>query len=306
MPAWTLGERDFAANGNNLPGGAGRDWARFDWAHDRAARAWRSGWRATRASRAPGKPASVQNDVVSLGAQRTSPLLVELASFAGGALSPRAKAALDTLRGWDFSMRRTRVAPTLNRSWWNCYLRRSGFEGYPGLALAALSGEAAGELKSPTGEPETPPQAALAALEMALDTLTAKLGPDMSAWKWGAAHHARFVHALSAQGAAARARFEPPYTPEDGDGSTPSVGGTRAPFSFDVRHGPCYRHVVGPGRLRHVTWRGAAVEQRTAPRPRPCATNGRATATCASPGLGSRERGGDRDGHAAKRGDCPA
>ncbi|MCC6651652.1 MAG: penicillin acylase family protein [Candidatus Eisenbacteria bacterium] len=242
MPAWTLGERDFAANGNNLPGGTGRDWARFDWAHDRAARMAQRLAGDTRVTRAD--LASVQNDVVSLSAQRTSPLLVELASFAGGALSPRAKAALDTLRGWDFSMRRTRVAPTLNRSWWNCYLRRSGFEGYPGLALAALSGEAAGELKSPAGEPETPPQAALAALEMALDTLTAKLGPDMSAWKWGAAHRARFVHALSAQGASARARFEPPYTPEDGDGSTPSVGGTRAPFHFDVRHGPCYRHVV--------------------------------------------------------------
>jgi penicillin amidase len=136
------------------------------------------------------------------------------------------------------------VAPTLNRSWWNAYLRRSKFDGFPGLAYAALTGEATGELKSPAGKLETQQQAALAALEMALDTLTTKLGPDMSTWLWGRAHRARFAHALSSLSAADRARFEPPYTPEDGDGSTPSVGGTRAPFNFDVRHGPCYRHVV--------------------------------------------------------------
>ncbi|MFN8588833.1 MAG: penicillin acylase family protein [Candidatus Eisenbacteria bacterium] len=240
MPAWTLGPRDFAVNGNNRPGGTGREWQRFDWVQDRAARM---------AERLAGDAhvtrndlASVQNDVVSLSARRTTPVLERL--VAGATLSARAQAALEALRGWDRTMRRTSVAPTINRAWWNAYLRRSGFEGLPGLALAALTGEAAGELKSPKGAAETPEQAAAAALEMACDTLAAKLGPDVSRWTWGRAHRARFVHPLASLGKDDRARFEPPYTPEDGDGSTVSVGGTRAPWNFDVRHGPCWRHVV--------------------------------------------------------------
>ncbi len=240
MPAWTLGPRDFAVNGNNRPGGTGRTWQRFDWAADRAARMAER--LAGDASVTRADLASVQNDVVSLSARRTAPLLAQLVE--GATLTSRARAALDSLRGWDFTMRRSRVAPTINRAWWNAYLRRSGFEGFSGLALAALTGEAKDVLQSPKGEAETPRAAALFALEMACDTLAAKLGNDVGTWTWGRAHRARFVHGLAAQGADFKREFEPPLTPEDGDGSTPSVGGTRVPWNFDVRHGPCWRHVV--------------------------------------------------------------
>lgn len=240
MPAWTLGARDFAVNGNNRPGGSGRTWQRFDFVHDRARRMAER--LAGDASVTRADLASVQNDVVSLSARRTAPLLQRLAE--SGMPSARARVALDSLRGWDYTMRRTRVQPTLNRAWWNAYLRRSGFEGFPGLALAALTGEAKDVLKSPKGVKETPRDAALFALEMACDTLSAKLGKDVAQWTWGRAHRARFVHGLSAQGADWKREFEPPLTPEDGDGSTVSVGGTRAPWNFDVRHGPCWRHVV--------------------------------------------------------------
>ena len=240
MPAWTLGPRDFAVNGNNRPGGTGRTWQRFDFVHDRASRMAER--LAGDASVTRNDLASVQNDVVSLAARRTAPLLQRLAE--SGKPSARARVVLDSLRGWDFTMRRSRVQPTLNRAWWNAYLRRSGFEGFPGLALAALTGEAKDALKTPQGVRETPEQAALGALEMACDTLSAKLGKDVGTWTWGRAHRARFAHGLSSQGADWKREFEPPLTPEDGDGSTVSVGGTRAPWNFDVRHGPCWRHVV--------------------------------------------------------------
>ena len=82
----------------------------------------------------------------------------------------------------------------------------------------------------------------LAALDTALDSLTAKLGPDMRKWTYGRVHLARFAHALSELDG--RKRWEPPLTPEDGDGSTPCVGGTSEPYSVTVTHGPAYRHVV--------------------------------------------------------------
>ena len=81
-----------------------------------------------------------------------------------------------------------------------------------------------------------------AALAMALDTLAAKLGPDLSTWRYGRAHRARFRHALSALDG--RARWEPPLTPEDGDNATPSVGPSRLPWSLEVTHGAGWRHVV--------------------------------------------------------------
>jgi penicillin amidase len=77
---------------------------------------------------------------------------------------------------------------------------------------------------------------------VALDTLSAKLGPDMKTWTYGRAHQARFRHPLSRLDS--RARWEPPLTPEDGDNATPSVGPSRLPWSFEVVHGPAFRHVV--------------------------------------------------------------
>jgi penicillin amidase len=92
------------------------------------------------------------------------------------------------------------------------------------------------------GAPETPAVAAAASLAMALDTLAAKLGPDLATWRYGRAHLARFRHPLSALDG--RGRWEPPLTPEDGDNASPSVGPSRLPWNFEVGHGPAYRHVV--------------------------------------------------------------
>jgi acyl-homoserine lactone acylase PvdQ len=117
-------------------------------------------------------------------------------------------------------------------------------EGVPGLALAALQGEAP-ELG------ERPAVAACSALVMALDTLAAKLGPDLARWNYRRAHQARFRHGLSALDP--RSRWEPPLLPEDGDNATPSVGASRLPWTVEVTHGPVFRHVVDLARPQ-LSW----------------------------------------------------
>ena len=244
MPQWRVPAKGFVVNGNNRPVGPHYPYAlpRFDWPHDRARRM--ADRLAGDASITVEDAASVQNDVVSLAAGRNVPLLLRCADSLRATLSARARAACDTLRAWDLRATRSRVAPTLYRAWFGAYQRRSQVEGLPGLALAALGSRAPGTLHAP-GEPgrgEAPAVAAAAALEMALDSLASKLGPDLSTWRYGRAHQARFRHALSTLDP--RARWEPPLTPEDGDNASPCVGPSRLPFSIEVTHGPVFRHVV--------------------------------------------------------------
>ncbi|HTR97179.1 MAG TPA: penicillin acylase family protein, partial [Candidatus Acidoferrales bacterium] len=240
MPAWNVPRERFAVNGNNRPSAAGA-WIRYEFQQDRAARM------ADRLARAPKLTltgaASVQNDVYSRSGERTTPWLVACADSLRSTLDSPELAALDTLRAWDFVASRNRVAPTLNRTWITLLQERSRTTGLPGLTLAGLSGRAPDAFRAPGGEsPERPAVAACTALRLALDSLAAKLGPDLATWTWGRAHRARFEHALTT--AFHEPSWEPDRVPVDGDGSTVCVGGSTSPHSFDVEHGPAFRHVV--------------------------------------------------------------
>lgn len=244
MPGWAVPANGFAVNGNNRPAGVAYPHVlpRFDWPQDRARRmAQRLGGDA---SITAADAMSVQNDVLSLAAERNVPALLRAADSLRASLPPRARAALDTLRGWDRYARRSKVAPTLYRAWFGAFQRRSQFDGFPGLALATLEGRVP-ELT------ERPAVAACSALVLALDTLAAKLGPDLGRWHYRRAHQARFRHGLSMLDP--RSRWEPPLLPEDGDNATPSVGASRLPFTVEVTHGPVFRHVVDLARP-HLSW----------------------------------------------------
>jgi len=148
---------------------------------------------------------------------------------------------IDTLRGWDFACRKSRVAPTLYRAWYGAFLRRADLDGLNGLAAAALDGRAPEVLENPVSHEREPlPLAVRAALDTALVRLEAMLGPDPADWTWGRAHRARFAHAL--------AWHDPALTPAtvamDGDNVTPSVGRSNLPWDWKVTHGPVWRHVV--------------------------------------------------------------
>ncbi len=244
MPHWNVPAGSFAVNANNRPVGDAWPWdlPRYDWAHDRARRIAQR--LAGDASLTLADVMSVQNDVVSLAADRHVRNLLACADSLASVLPARSRAALDTLRHWDLVVRRDRVAPTLYRAWFAALQRRLGTEGLPGLTLAALMDRAPETLAGvPTkGEPETPAVAAAASLATALDTLAAKLGPDLATWTYGRAHRARFRHVLSSLDG--RARWEQATVPMDGDNATPSVGPSRLPWSTEVAFGPVYRHVA--------------------------------------------------------------
>ncbi|MFI5371899.1 MAG: penicillin acylase family protein, partial [Candidatus Eisenbacteria bacterium] len=250
MPAWDVPASGFVVNGNNLPvGGAYPEpWPRFDWRQDRARRL---------AQRLAGDTrltledmASVQSDVISLAAAELVPALVAHADSLRGMRAARSRVALDTLRAWRFDARRGRVAPTLYRSWWSTLLAQQGWTDVPGLAAAALEGQAEGAFHDPeTGAPVRPAIAVAAALDTALARLDVMLGPDLSTWTWGRAHVARFAHELTRLDP----DLEPPLTPEDGDNHTPSVGASSLPRSRVVTHGPVWRQVVDLARP-DVTW----------------------------------------------------
>ncbi len=241
MPRWELGPADLVVNGNNLPVGSSypEPFPRYEFMQDRAARMAQR--LAGDASVTLADLQSVQNDVVSRGAARFVPLLLRCADSLSTTLSPRARASLDTLRGWDYLVRRDRVAPTLFRGWLGALQRRSRLEGLPMLTAAALDGRAPEALRAPGVEtPERAAVAASAALETSLVVLERSLGPDMGRWRWGRAHRARFRHALAWRDST----LSPPPLPADGDNSTVSVGRSSLPWSTLFTHGPVWRHLV--------------------------------------------------------------
>jgi penicillin amidase len=255
MPSWRVPAKRFAVNGNNRPlAHYPYVLPRYNWAHDRALRmAARLGGDA---SLTAADLASIQNDVHSRAAERFVPALIACADSLPDSLDARERAALDTLRSWDFLARRSRVAPTLYRAWLGALTRRSRTDGLPGLTLAALEGRAPDALRAPGGEaPERAALAAIRALSLALDTLAVRLGPDLAGWSWARSHRAHFRHILAAAGGR-DARWEPPLTPVDGDNSTPCVGPSRLPWSFEVTHAPVFRHVVD---LANPLWSWAVV-----------------------------------------------
>ncbi len=242
MPAWEVPAEGVVVNANNRPERPVFPVAlpRFDWAHDRALRISR---------RLAGDPSitladlrSVQNDVYSTMASRFVPRLVACADSARGRLSPRARAALDTLRAWDFQARRPRVAPTLWRAWYAALARRWGLEGLPGRMLATLDGEAS-ETPALTAVTESPARAAAASLDTALVDLERLLGPDLATWTWSRAHRARFPRDLE-RWFPDEPRWRTASVPVDGDNSSPCVAPSRLPRSIAVVHGPVFRHLV--------------------------------------------------------------
>lgn len=239
MPAWRVPANGYVVNGNNRPRRVA-GWDRFDWVNDRAARM--SELLAQTKPLTLESAALIQNDVFSRAGARTTPPLMAAAESAGVQPGARERDALALLRAWSYQAITDRVGPTINRAWWNALARRLGTEGLPGLTLAALLGEAQDALpKKPDGTLETPAEAAVGALGTALDTLAARLGPDMYSWTWGRAHRALFEHDLGLRDGR---DWSPERIEVDGDGGTVSVAGTRAPWNFDVTHGPGFRHVV--------------------------------------------------------------
>jgi penicillin amidase len=201
--------------------------------------------------------ATIQRDTTSLFAREILPVLRALPRPAGPA-----GAARDLLLGWDGEMATDRPQPLIFNAWWPRVAQRAlAAGGVPAGAWPATpeflrfvlhpDGRGAHWCR-PAAEAATPPAAppfapggacaalAATALEEAVADLASRFGPDPAAWRWGAAHLARFEHPLL--------RFLPVLgawsaiaVPTPGDGETVSRGG------FGGRGSGGFTHVQGAG-----------------------------------------------------------
>ena len=131
--------------------------------------------------------------------------------------------------------------------------------------LAATSTEAAAKLvafgsvyaattylHSPDAALGDDPEAArgallLSSLRVTLDELSERLGPDMSAWRWGALHHAHFVPAAAALADPdLRERMSHGPTPIPGSALTVRAATYRME-DFGLTNGASFRMVVDVG-----------------------------------------------------------
>ncbi|MFE5029008.1 penicillin acylase family protein [Streptomyces sp. NPDC056656] len=246
------------ANQMNLPPGYpnDRDTVTYDWyaptRHHRIAEELgaRTDWTVEDCVR-------LQTDTVSLPARRILPLLADLAG--DDELTAR---AIGLLRHWDADVTADSAAAALFEIWYRRHLRPAVF----GRALqqVAPDAERAAALAQiqPPDDPTCDPRVGLDLLtgaETTLDpgtllaTLTAPvadlcalLGPDPAAWTWGALHHARVHHPVTAL----HDGPQPPWAsvgpaPRGGSGDTVGV----APYGADFRQttGATFRLVVDVG-----------------------------------------------------------
>ncbi|MGF1592899.1 MAG: penicillin acylase family protein [Kiloniellaceae bacterium] len=144
----------------------------------------------------------LQQDIVANSANRILPRLLAAAPAQG-----RAREAVARLRGWDRRMHRNAPESLILQAWvWalgqailadelgSGYLEYLDGGIYTVERLIAEESIWCDDVTTP--EIETCDDQIAKALELALDHLTERFGRDMSGWRWGDAHRARFAHPL--------------------------------------------------------------------------------------------------------------
>lgn len=200
---------------------------------------------------APAETAAMQLDTVSLAARDLLPRLL-----AAPVDSERAQAAHRLLAGWDGDMRRDRPEPLVYAAWMYelgrglTAARLGPFEDLLGAVDPMVIDYILSNSQDWCDDPVTPAtetcdQAISAALEQALSLLSKSFGPDMSRWRWGAAHRAHFHNLVLGEVSFLR-RFADIEIATDGDDSTIDRGtyvGTDPARPFAHIHGAGFRAV---------------------------------------------------------------
>ena len=209
---------------------------------------------------------ALQTDSHSAMAIRLTRLLAPLSSA-----DPPVQAALTAMKAWDRNETITSAAAAIYEVW---SVKHLGLA-VVGAATPGPSRPAVGAgsldavitlLEHPDGRLGTNPAAArdgllLASLKAALNELTQRLGPDPSAWTWGALHHATFTPAVAnLADPALRARMILGPLPLPGGASTPKAA-TWSPGDFNTIAGASVRMVIDVGdwdRSRFINTPGQA------------------------------------------------
>ena len=205
------------------------------------------GYRAMRiADRIRNLPCPAASDMGRIHAERTS-LSAQTYIAALGRLrqpdNPATAAAWQLLRQWDGSIDAGAVEPTIYNAMRDALLWRL-LQHNLGEALAALCWQpidrgrgmflnrfrnlindaiAADDTGLLPAGADWPAMLA-AALDEAVRTLTAKLGPELRCWRWDGVHRARPRHPLSAAMPELSVLLDPPEIAYGGDGDTPWAG----------------------------------------------------------------------------------
>ena len=180
----------------------------------------------------------LQHDELSVPASRLVPVLAPVLARAA-----RSGPAVRALAGWDYVMRRDSLAPLVYEAWVDALARRV-FEPRAGAGWEVLDSE--WDLQTLVRLVTTPDAAfgpdpalgrdrvVLLAFDDALGALQRRFGPDQAAWRWGAAHRARFRHPLAAA-------FDLEDAPRGGDGNTVNATGGR---DLLQTHGASFREIL--------------------------------------------------------------
>ncbi len=142
----------------------------------------------------------LQQDIVANGAKRILPRLLSVPAG-----DERSAAAVSMLRAWDYRMHRNAPEPLILQAWVWALGRKLLADELGGEYRQFLNGgiytvERLISEESPwcdditTEIAETCDNQIEAALDLALDSLSARFGSDMAQWRWGEAHSARFPH----------------------------------------------------------------------------------------------------------------
>jgi penicillin amidase len=145
---------------------------------------------------------AMQADTLSIMARRLVPLMTRIAPA-----DAEARAAVEHLRLWDFRMNADKVEPLLFTAWLRAFARAVLFARLGDAAadywdlrpqvMEAILTERPDWCADPTQPKTKSCETRLSAtLDTALGELRRDYGSDMSAWKWGRAHIARFPNPI--------------------------------------------------------------------------------------------------------------
>ncbi len=182
---------------------------------------------------------ALQNDVKSIRAERTAPLLTPH-------LTGDTKPLADLLAGWDFHYTLDSAAPTAFETFMAIWVRRV-LEVHLPARLIDLTQQQTGLATMLLEQPDLPyfpggtAEAVRAVAREALAKLTDRLGPDPAKWRWRDVHFAHWKHPVST--GASEAEFDIGPLPVDGGSHTVRNTGGEAPPHM-ASSGAEYRIVV--------------------------------------------------------------
>jgi penicillin amidase len=194
----------------------------------------------------------LQNDLLSIPARRMTALLAPLSCT-----EPKARAALDLLRGWDAVEGGQSPQAALFEVWWSRHLNKGYVRAVldPNAAAAVTSVDVTAmmhALERPAARfgrhaKSKRDQLLLTTLGAAYAELEKAGGPDPKAWRWGNLHYSYFAHPMSIIGdGSLRGKLNVGPFPAQGGPYTVSQSGYR-PTDFLKLNGPSFRVVVDVG-----------------------------------------------------------